>query len=1148
MSRLIVKNLPKNISETKLREVFGVAGTITDVQLKYTSEGKFRQFAFIGYHNENDAQQAVNQFHNSHIKTNKIQVEICVTLGDENKPKAWSKYAKDSSAYKEIHGEKTPKPIPEVQEPQISSQLKLLEKYKDDPNFEEFMKLNNSKDAQLLLKCRENENIDEEKKLASQEVSDTDYMKSLIKKPEKEQPEPKIPLYTLKLRNLPYNCKKKDVKDFFRDIPPFSIRLPRKIKGICYVGFKSEKRFKKALLKDKSFINGKQILVASYDSPNAQTSEAANPVKMKWKSQEESLKHEEEIAESGRIFIRNLSYTCTEDDIHEQFAKYGPITEINLPIDSATRKLKGFGIVTFLMPEHAVRAYSALDGSIIRGRMLHLLPGKAKKEDETRNEAESTNYKQKKAAKLKAQSGQSHNWNSLFLGHDAVANVIAKTYGTSKETVLSVHGDSNAAVRLALGETQIIAATKKYLEDQGVHLDAFNNVPTNRSKTVILVKNLPAETELIELRQLFGNYGVIGRIIFPPNGITAIIEFLEPSEARKAFTNLAYSKFKHTPLYLEWAPENSLKPHMTIKSVDTNEEVSENKSNIELEEPEQKNDEGEEEDPEPDTTLFVKNLNFKTTDAALRQHFESCGKIHYATVATKKDRNNPSNQLSMGYGFVRFIHKTSANNALKTLQGRILDDKALELKRSERTLQNDVRHSKKSVKVVKQTGTKILVRNVPFQAHYKELFDLFKTFGEIKALRLPQKMSVKHEHRGFAFVDYFINADAKKAFEALCQSTHLYGRRLVLEWASTEDQEVDEIRKRTAEHFNEHNPSVIVPIHNGEPYINRCFESILTQTALKILKVEVCVCDDASTDNTRNLLKQWYSTFERNNVPLSLYVNDGGHPLGVGFSKNRAVSISTGKYLCFQDIDDVMLPNRILSQYRRALQEPSDTIIGSKFKRMPKNSTPRYTNWANNVQDLKIQIYTSHGPTLIMPTWFCHRSVFNKINGFVEDGKGTPEDLIFFYKHLDLNGNLYRVDDYLVIYYYYPNATTFSIHEDTIWSLRLKQLEKNVLSNWSNFTIWNAGKQGRKFYNSLSNENKGKVIAMCDVNIKIIGKNYTPYNPKTKTFGCSVKIISFKDAIAPIIICVKMDLTNGDFERNLESLNLLEGKDYIFFS
>lgn len=41
---------------------------------------------------------------------------------------------------------------------------------------------------------------------------------------------------------------------------------------------------------------------------------------------------------------------------------------------------------------------------------------------------------------------------------------------------------------------------------------------------------------------------------------------------------------------------------------------------------------------------------------------------------------------------------------------------------------------------------------------------------------------------------------SQKAFKALCQSTHLYGRRLVLEWAQMEEG-IDEIRKRTAKHF-----------------------------------------------------------------------------------------------------------------------------------------------------------------------------------------------------------------------------------------------------------------------------------------------------------------------------------------------------------
>lgn len=101
MSRLIVKNLPKKvincgllvmvsfinflfifqISEEKLRSIFQEKGTLTDVQLKYTDDGAFRQFAFVGYQTEEEAQDAIKHFNNMFIKTSKITVEFCALLG-----------------------------------------------------------------------------------------------------------------------------------------------------------------------------------------------------------------------------------------------------------------------------------------------------------------------------------------------------------------------------------------------------------------------------------------------------------------------------------------------------------------------------------------------------------------------------------------------------------------------------------------------------------------------------------------------------------------------------------------------------------------------------------------------------------------------------------------------------------------------------------------------------------------------------------------------------------------------------------------------------------------------------------------------------------------------------------------------------------
>ena len=64
---------------------------------------------------------------------------------------------------------------------------------------------------------------------------------------------------------------------------------------------------------------------------------------------------------------------------------------------------------------------------------------------------------------------------------------------------------------MALGETHIIQETKQYLEEEGVRLEAFEG-KRKRSKTVIIVKNIPFEISEDDLREVFGKYGSLGRV------------------------------------------------------------------------------------------------------------------------------------------------------------------------------------------------------------------------------------------------------------------------------------------------------------------------------------------------------------------------------------------------------------------------------------------------------------------------------------------------------------------------------------------------------------------------------------------------------------------------------------------------------------
>ncbi|KAG5681099.1 hypothetical protein PVAND_010565 [Polypedilum vanderplanki] len=826
MSRLIVKNLPKVVNEQKLRNLFSQKGVITDLQLKY-KDGKFRQFCFIGYENEESAKQAAEFFNDTFVGTSKIKVEICTALGDESKPKSWSKYAKDSSAFIKKQ-EKQQKNLDtdilnsvDEKKKKKSKIESIIGEYKDDPQFQEFMrshakdKLAWENDLSVTNKNEEkanesdNADVSLDEKLANQEISDADYMKELMGEKKEVTFEKKsknlLKLYTIKVRNVPKKIKREEIKKFFRPSKAHSIRIPPN-SNFCYVGFKLERDMKRALSKDKSFLKGKQIHVYEFthqkDEKNDSNTHKLNP---RWQEQEEKLNNEESICDSGKLFFRNLPYNVTEDDVQKLFEKYGRIVEVNVPIDSITRKIKGFGTVVFMMPEDAVRAYNELNGTLFNGRMFHILPGKANDKVETQ-ENDEKNYKDKKRKELKKNASSAHNWNTLFMGANVVAELISKTYGKSKEEVLeSTTGGSGAAVRLALGETQIVLDMKKFLESHGVRLESFDEDSTKRSKTVILAKNLPSGTYVEELQEKFSQFGVLEKIILPPSGVTCLIQFVDPSEARKAFKKLAYSKFKHLPLYLEWAPENVFRTEVEKKNEIVNNQTENAEENTKIVENNEEKEEirekyNEEEDdtlPEDNTTLFIKNLSVETTEEKIKEVFKKIGKIHTVQIAKKKGTDGTS-WTPFGYGFIQFKESAAADKALKTMQMIKIDEKNIELKRSDRTL-NMPKHSiTKSIKNKEQKGsTKIMVRNIPFQANVNEIRQLFQTFGELKAVRLPRKTGVD-QHRGFGFIDFINKSDAKSAFEALHLSTHLYGRRLVLEWAATEE-DISEIRKRTAE-------------------------------------------------------------------------------------------------------------------------------------------------------------------------------------------------------------------------------------------------------------------------------------------------------------------------------------------------------------
>ena len=120
-----------------------------------------------------------------------------------------------------------------------------------------------------------------------------------------------------------------------------------------------------------------------------------------------------------------------------------------------------------------------------------------------------------------------------------------------------------------------------------------------------------------------------------------------------------------------------------------------------------------------------------------------------------------------------------------------------------------------------------------------------------------------------------------------------------------------------------HNPqvSVIIPAYNAEKYIAEAISSILSQTYKNI---EVVIIDDASTDGTLKIIQQYQLKDER----IRLYSNKKN--MGIGANRARGIKLAKGEYICWQDADDISLPNRIASQVSY-LQGHSDIGVVGGF-------------------------------------------------------------------------------------------------------------------------------------------------------------------------------------------------------------------------
>ncbi len=120
--------------------------------------------------------------------------------------------------------------------------------------------------------------------------------------------------------------------------------------------------------------------------------------------------------------------------------------------------------------------------------------------------------------------------------------------------------------------------------------------------------------------------------------------------------------------------------------------------------------------------------------------------------------------------------------------------------------------------------------------------------------------------------------------------------------------------------------SVIIPCYNAEKYLDRCLQSVVDQT-YPAECVEIICVNDASTDSTLDLLKEWESRYPDNICVIDCEMN--GH---LGRARNIGMEYATGEWIAFIDADD-WIEREYLSVLHKTASDNDLQIVSCLDKR-----------------------------------------------------------------------------------------------------------------------------------------------------------------------------------------------------------------------
>lgn len=203
---------------------------------------------------------------------------------------------------------------------------------------------------------------------------------------------------------------------------------------------------------------------------------------------------------------------------------------------------------------------------------------------------------------------------------------------------------------------------------------------------------------------------------------------------------------------------------------------------------------------------------------------------------------------------------------------------------------------------------------------------------------------------------------------------------------------------------------IIIPVYNGERYIDRCVTNIISNGNDKQIKYEILIINDGSTDKTQDIISGYKSD---NRIRV---INTENH--GVQAARNLGISEAYGSYIYFMDVDDIVYMNNLFKAYHKAIEYNADIVLANYVwmdsetgKKTQTKQNFKDTVYSNKCSDISELLHTSPVP--------CNRLIRKKL--LIDKELRFPilkigEDAYLHYTSLAVADKIVTMSDVLFAY------------------------------------------------------------------------------------------------------------------------------------